>query len=177
MQLNHADVELLVLSSDGALIGALGQALEDSHVIHAVQSVDEAAAVLEAHAVGVFITDIAVNADEVQALTAQLKQHAPELVTIVASDHSDAHRLIELINGGQVFRFLLKPIKPKQTSIWIESAVSKHIELMKNPELLARHVVVEDAPTSVIRKFSDQVMGIASRLMRLRGRSAQPNQV
>lgn len=165
------DVELLLLSNDPQLTKSLQRALNRSHVLHAVERIDDAVQVLERQPVGVLITDIAINADEVQALTNQLKLHVPELVTIVASDHSDAHRLIELINGGQVFRFLLKPIKAKQTSIWIESAIGKHVELLRNPDLLARHVVVEDEG-SKLRKLGDQLAGIASRVMRFRGRSS-----
>jgi DNA-binding NtrC family response regulator len=173
--LEGKDVELLLLSNDPQLTTALDKALEQSHVLHAVEHIDQAVQALEKHAIGVLITDIAINADEVQALTSQLKAHVPELVTIVASDHSDAHRLIDLINGGQVFRFLLKPIKPKQTSIWIESAVGKHVELVRHPELLARHVV-DGAQGSSLRKLGDQLVGIASRFMRFRDRAPQANQ-
>jgi DNA-binding NtrC family response regulator len=174
VSLERKDVELLLLSSDSQLTAALEKALEQSHVLHAVGGIDEAVEVLERHAIGVFITDIAINAEEVQELTNQLKRHVPELVTIVASDHSDAHRLIDLINGGQVFRFLLKPIKAKQTSIWIESAVGKHVELVRNPDLLARHVVAVEEGTA-LRRLGDQLVGIAARMMRFRGRSAHGN--
>jgi DNA-binding NtrC family response regulator len=174
VSLDSKDVELLLLSNDSKLTTALNKALENSHVLHAVAGIEEAVEVLEKHAIGVLITDIAINADEVQELTNQLKQHVPELVTIVASDHSDAHRLIDLINGGQVFRFLLKPIRPKQTSIWIESAVGKHVELVRNPDLLARHVVAGGQGSS-LKKLGGQLVGIASRMMRFRDRPAQPN--
>ena len=163
------------MSNDAKLTAALHKALEQSRVLHAVDGIDEAVQMLERHAIGVLITDIAINADEVQELTSQLKQHVPELVTIVASDHSDAHRLIDLINGGQVFRFLLKPIKAMQTSIWVESAVGKHVELVKNPDLLARHVVAEPESGSSLRKLGDQLVGIAARVMRFRDRPAQTN--
>jgi len=172
--IERKDVELLLLSSDPQLTVALDKALEKSHVLHAVEHVEDAVQVLEKHAIGVLITDIAINAGEVQELTNQLKQHVPELVTIVASDHSDAHRLIDLINGGQVFRFLLKPIKAKQTSIWIESAVGKHVELVRNPQLLARHVVAGQQNAS-LRKLGDQLLGIAARVMRFRDRVMQAN--
>ena len=167
---------MLVLSSDGRLIASLAEALNQSRIIHAVESVADAISVLEKHPIGVLVTDIAVNADEIQSLTSQLKQLLPELVTIVASDHSDAHRMIELINSGQVFRFLLKPIRAKQTSIWVESAVVKHIQLVRNPDLLARHVVDQHADT-VLRRLGDQLLGMASRIIGFRERLAQANEV
>jgi DNA-binding NtrC family response regulator len=157
-----------LLSDDGAFTSALESALGMNYRLHAVASVEQAVAVLEAHPVGVLITDMAIRGDAVQSLTAQLKHHVPQLVTIVASDHSDAHRLIELINGGQVFRFLLKPIKPTQTAIWIDSAVSKHLELVRHPELVVRHAVA--APTTLRRLGEGFLRNVAARLLRLRDR-------
>ena len=167
-------VELMVLSSDNDFTKALESALGMSYRMHAVRGVEQAIELLDKRPVGVVITDMAVNADEVQGLTTQLKHSVPELVTIVASDHSDAHRLIELINSGQVFRFLLKPIKPKQTSIWIESAVSKHLELVKNPSLLARHVVAPPPP-SLLEMGDKLLRNLAGRFLGLRKRIGMGN--
>lgn len=165
-----APADLVVLSSDAEFVAALHEALDAAHRLHVVSGVTEAVSVLEQHPVGVLITDIAVNTDEVQGLTEELKHYVPELVTIVASDHSDAHRLIDLINGGQVFRFLLKPIKPKQTSIWIQSAVGKHQELVRNPDLVARHAVAGPSrPRSGLGE--SLVRRVAGRFLGRRGRS------
>jgi DNA-binding NtrC family response regulator len=167
-----ATIELLVLSQDREFTAALESALGISYRTHAVASVDQAIGVLEQHPVGVLITDMAIHGDEVATLTAQLKHQVPQLVTIVASDHSDAHRLIELINGGQVFRFLLKPIRPKQTAIWIDSAVTKHLQLVRHPELVARHAV---APPTTLRRLGEGFLrGVTERLLRLRER-AEPS--
>lgn len=166
-----SSVELMVLSSDKDFTTALESALSATYRLHTVKGVDEAVDLLGQHPIGVVITDMAVNADEVQGLTTQLKHAVPELVAIVASDHSDAHRLIELINSGQVFRFLLKPIKPKQTSIWIDSAVGKHLELVKNPSLVARHAVA--APPPSLLELGDKfIRGIAGKLLGLRKRKS-----
>lgn len=163
-----AATELMVLSADAAFTQALEGALGMAYRLHAVSSVEQAVNVLGDNPIGVLITDMAINGDDVQTLTTELKHCVPELVTIVASDHSDAHRLIELINGGQVFRFLLKPIKPKQTAIWIDSAVGKHLELVENPSLLARHAVA--APRDSLLVLGDRLLrNIAGRMLRLRG--------
>jgi DNA-binding NtrC family response regulator len=164
----NATIELLVLSQDRCFTAALESALGMSYRTHAVSSIDQAIGVLEQHPIGVLITDMAVHGDEVASLTAQLKHQVPQLVTIVASEHSDAHRLIELINSGQVFRFLLKPIKPAQTAIWIDSAVTKHLELVRHPELVVRHAV---APPATLRRLGEGLLrNIAERLLRLRDR-------
>ncbi|MEQ8858657.1 MAG: response regulator [Pseudomonadales bacterium] len=166
----HQATELMVLSADAEFTAALESALGMNYRLHSVATVEQALRELEDNPIGVLITDTAVSGDDVQALTTQLKHSVPELVTIVASDHSDAHRLIDLINGGQVFRFLLKPIRPKQTAIWIDSAVTKHLELVDHPELVARHAVA--APATSLYELGDRLIrSITTRLLRFRGQA------
>lgn len=165
-----ATVEVLLLSGDAELQQHLRSALGRSRIIHHAADIAEAVHALGKHSVGVLITDMAIDADDVQALTSQLKRYRPELVTVVASDHADAHRLIELINGGQVYRFLLKPIKQRQTAIWIDSAAKKHVELLANPELIARHVVTSGDGS--MRRLVSRVAKLVTRLARLRRRAA-----
>lgn len=161
--------ELLALSNDPQFTSGLEQVLGRRYKLHTAGSVEQAVELLDDNPIGVVIMDITVNADEVQELTSQLKHAVPELVTIVASDHPDAHRLIELINSGQVFRFLFKPIKPKQTANWIQSAVTKHLELVKNPGLVARHVVVKPSRPAGIFKLSDKIVrNVVGRVLKLR---------
>ena len=127
------NVELLLLSRDQQLIDGLKTVLSDSRKLHIAYSVSAAIDILEDNAVGVLVTDTAIDEDAVQNLTAELKRHVPQLVTIIASDRSDAQTLISLINYGQIFRFLLKPIQGGQCRLWIQSAVKKHLELVSLP--------------------------------------------
>jgi len=134
-------VEVLVLSNDQDLTSQLERALHGARTWHKADSVESAVALLESRPIGVLLTDAAVDERAVRDLTASLKRHVPQLVTIVASDRSDAQTLIELINYGQIFRFLLKPFHPGQCRLWVDSAVRKHLELVANPATHSRHVV------------------------------------
>ncbi len=173
--LDPALVEVLVLSQDANLTAALTQALGEDRVIHHVTSVAEAIERLEAHPVGVLVTDTAVSEKEVTGLTTQLKTYVPELVTVIASDRSDAQALITMINYGQIFRFLLKPLQVGQCRLWLESAINKHIELARSPNLVRRHQVRKAAQDSK----ADQGLfgGMRDRMKRIRGRFFQTNQM
>lgn len=125
-------VDVLVLSHDGELLESIcdsAQTLADETRVHRAAGVSEALDVLASEPIGVLITDIAVSEDEVTALTTELKREVPALVTILAADRSDSGLLIDLINHGQVFRFLLKPIPVGQCRLWLTSARRRHLEL------------------------------------------------
>ncbi|MFK7913707.1 MAG: response regulator [Pseudomonadales bacterium] len=125
-------VDVLVLSADPALQEAIcdaAQSLADETQVHRAVDTDAALDVLASAPVGVLITDIAISEAAVTALTTELKQQVPTLVTILAADRSDASLLINLINHGQVFRFLLKPIPVGQCRLWLSSARKRHLEL------------------------------------------------
>lgn len=140
------EVELLVLSADRGLLEGVRDAVGSQWNVHHAQSLPEAIELLGQRPVGVLVTDAAVDEEAVAALTSELKQHVPELVTIVASQRSDAHMLINLINHGQVFRFLLKPVSVGQCRLWLSSAVSRHEELLTRPGAVRRYQVASDAP-------------------------------
>ena len=159
------DIDVLVLTRDAAMVAALETSLDGSHRLHRAQSLDEAVAALERHPIGVMLTDTTVNETQIATLTTTLKRHVPELVTIVASTRSDAQLLIDLINYGQIFRFLLKPLHGGQCRLSIESAVQKHRELTADPSARRRHSVAAREVTD------DGVIGaVFTRIRRLRDR-------
>ena len=174
----HAIIEhmtdVLVLSHDEELIQAISKSAVDGGEVRVATTTDEALALLEQHPVGVLVTDAAVDESSVTGLTTTLKQYVPELVTIVASDRSDAHALIDLINHGQVFRFLLKPVQVGQCRIWLNSASRKYEELVENIGASARHRVasVDDAhdePPSFLTGLLARMEQIKARLGRIGG--------
>lgn len=134
-------VELMVLSEDEALVDDVRHAVEGQWEVHRAETLEDAISLLGERPIGVLVTDAAVDEDAVAALTSELKRHVPELVTIVASKRSDAHLLINLINHGQVFRFLLKPVSVGQCRLWLSSAVCRHAELLAQPEAQRRYQV------------------------------------
>lgn len=165
------DVDLLVLTRDTAMVGAIEAALDGSHGLHHVQSLEAAVAALEAHPIGVLVTDTAVSEEQIATLTTTLKRHVPELVTIVASSRSDARLLIDLINYGQIFRFLVKPLHSGQCRLSVESAVLKHRELAADPTMRRRHAVAERVvePDSVIGAVFGRIRRLRDRFLTLNG--------
>jgi hypothetical protein len=49
--------------------------------------------------------------------------------------------MVWLINHGQIFRFLRKPLSSGRCAISLQAALKHHRMLLKNPELVERHQV------------------------------------
>ncbi len=158
-------VDIVVLTSDSELVGTIIESTNGAHRVHAAEDVKGALEVLFRNPVGVLVTDLAHDERSVSALTEELKRQIPELVTIVASDRSDVKSLIDLINYGQIFRFLLKPISRGQCRLSIQSAVKKHQRLCANPWLKRRHIVPKNP-----RRSRGMVAVIGRVMQGLRGR-------
>ncbi len=161
-------VELMVLSGDSLLCEAVRDAVGGQWPVHPASDVESAIKLLAERPIGVLITDAAVDERGIASLTAELKRHVPELVTIVASKRSDAHLLINLINHGEVFRFLLKPVSIGQCRLWLASAVNRHEELVSRPGATGRHRVIRQADTT--GSPAAETGGWLSGMRRLRGR-------
>ena len=161
-----AAIGFLVLSRDPGLADGVRSAVGDRHEVHTAADLDAAIRTLGEIPIGVVVTDLAVDEGAVTELTTSLKRAAPELVTIVASDRSDAHLMIDLINHGQVFRFLLKPLSPGQCRIWLASAVNRHLELVAHPDATARYTpaATEGEETSIVSRMLTGLRGLRGRL-------------
>ncbi|MGI9204721.1 MAG: response regulator [Woeseiaceae bacterium] len=126
---------------------------------------------IERKEAGVLVTDFTSNSSVLQRMLSTLKQLMPELVTIVASSSRDTTDMISLINHGQVFRYILKPIEPKKLMYEINAASIKHLDLAQSPELAKRHRVVDmsrdEKPEETLNKF-------VTRIRRLRTAGADP---
>lgn len=121
-------VGILVLSADRDLFLAIKEAAPANSVRQS-SSMDMAQAIIRDRQIGVVIADAEVDGMDVEAITRQFRQIAPHIVPIVASKRSDAHALINLINSGDIYRFLMKPVSQGQCRLWLKSAANRYLEL------------------------------------------------
>ncbi len=125
------------------------------------------AEVLEQKEAGVLVTDFSSDIRLLQNMIGALKRHLPELVTIVVSEHRDASDMINLINYGQVFRYVEKPIDSISLRTDVNAAVIKHLQLLEHPDLVQRHQVVEHAAD---RGSSETLSRFIGKVTQMRGR-------
>jgi hypothetical protein len=70
-------------------------------------------------------------------MVAQLTQHFPDMVVVVAGKSEDSQALMRLTAAGQIYRFLLLPLSQGQTRLTLEAATNRHLELGATAQRLA----------------------------------------
>jgi len=121
-------VDILVLTKDDEFLATIRDSARGLHNVHHANTPTQAEGLLKGNTVGVLVTDAAMVGSSIEALTQNLRQAVPRLVAIVAGRRDDGELLMDLINRGQVYRFLLKPVSPGRARLAIEASVKHHLE-------------------------------------------------
>jgi DNA-binding NtrC family response regulator len=133
---------IVVFSTDEEVVNVVQQAVRGRLPVYRASNIVQVIKALVEHRPGVLLTDISDDKATIQSMTARLKEHLPELVTIAVSPHRDVLDMVWLINHGQIFRFLRKPLSAGRCAISLQAALKHHRMLLKHPELVQRHQVV-----------------------------------
>lgn len=141
-----AGLGIVVFSMDPEVIEMVQKAVRGRLPVYTAGNIVQVVKYLTEQRPGVLVTDVSEDKATIQSMTARLKEHLPQLVTIAVSQHRDVLDMVWLINHGQIFRFLRKPLSAGRTAISLQAALQHHRVLLKNPELAKRHEV--DASTS-----------------------------
>lgn len=121
-------VDVLVLTQDDEFLTTIKESSLGTHHVHHAVKPGQAEELMRKNPVGVLVTDAAMAGANVEALTQRMRSHRARLVAIVAGRRDDGEMLMDLINRGQVYRFLLKPVSPGRARLAIEASVKHHLE-------------------------------------------------
>jgi TonB family protein len=135
---------LVILSRDAMLVDIVRKAAPSGMAIRDASGLDEIVDKLPAMEPGVLLVDAAGTSD-IASMLAQLSQHFPEMVVVVAGKREDSGALLRLTAEGRVFRFLLTPLSHGQTRLALKAAAAQHIDLKASS---ARRNVAVDTATS-----------------------------
>ncbi|MEX1669161.1 response regulator [Zhongshania guokunii] len=160
------DIGTLILDDDEATRNTLQRVLGRERAVYSAKNLDEGLEVLEKHKIGVIITELTVGGERVIDLLSALRQHHPSLVAIVLTGQSDAEQGIDLINRGQIYRFLNKPISEGLLRGSVNLAMRRFEILQKNPAQTLR-LAAEAAPPA-----ANDSRGVFKRIGRLFGLTA-----
>ncbi len=111
-----ADQGILMMGSNQDLRNQIRRLCRQHDLnIYGTQSIRQALGAVAARpGIGVSIIELPVNIDEAMQTISLLKEKRPELISIVLTDETHADVAVELINSGQVFRYLAKPVESSE---------------------------------------------------------------
>ncbi len=121
-------VDILVVTRDEEFLDTIKQSVAGTHNVLVANTVSQAQEAVSKLAVGVAILDAAVVGRHLEKTASRLRQAARRLVTIVAGRRDDGEMLMDLINRGKVYRFLLKPLSAGRARLAVEASVKYHLE-------------------------------------------------
>lgn len=122
------NVDVLVLTQDQEFLATIKDSARGLHNVHYANTPAQAETLVGDHKVGVLVTDAAMVGSNIEAITQRLRAKVPRLVAVVAGRRDDGELLMDLINRGHVYRFLLKPVSPGRARLAIEASVKHHME-------------------------------------------------
>ncbi len=141
-----APVDVLVITRDQEFLTTIKESSRGTHKVHYANTLKQAQEAVRKNEVGVAVVDAAMVGDNVEKLTEHLRNLRKRLVAIVAGRRDDGEMLMDLINRGKVYRFLLKPVSPGRARLAVEASVKHHLEAPDSAFKAARKAAAAPAP-------------------------------
>jgi len=114
---------ILTLDSDASLKPTLEGIIGRKAKIVSVVSPTDAMDYLATHDVNIVVTNSSDNLKEDLAFVKVTKANYPQILSVVITEEADSHRVIGLINEGQIYRYLIKPVNLGLLKIYLLSAL------------------------------------------------------
>jgi serine/threonine-protein kinase len=148
---------VLVIDDDPVTYQVVKEVVGEKYVVKWGTSLNEAFAILSDQPnIALVISEVKVANEDITSPLKTLKQHHPNILTIVLTSFQDTGALIELINQGQIYRFLPKPALKGMLEKSIQASIRHYNVMETRPQLMKRYAVEKPKKQSSI---SDTIMG------------------
>lgn len=159
--------ELLVLDRRQTIYEVVRNQFSESCIVHYSQTIEDTVKIFVRRPVKVVIVNVPRGNSDYLSFLKLIKGQHPSIVTIAVMAESDADQMIDLINQGQIYRYLPVTIPPGRTRICIQSAINYANRLQANPVLAERHRVEKDeTPESISQVNRRRIVESMSMLKR-----------
>jgi DNA-binding NtrC family response regulator len=159
---SSAVAHALVLDAAGGVANLVRQIVPESIRVSVAPDIEAALGELVTHDVAVIVAVLSSDGGDVIDAIKQLKKLRPATLVIAISPLHDSRLTIDLINEGQIFRFLLAPPGRELLRRCLVSAFERHAQLRLEPVLAQRHEVEEPRVPQVT--FSGRLLEVWRRL-------------
>jgi DNA-binding NtrC family response regulator len=154
---------VLIIDDDQSTFDTVSGIVGDKYAVKWGKNIDEAFATLSEDAnIAVVVSEVKIGGEDITAPLKTLKEVYPNILTLVLTSFQDTKLLIELINQGQIYRFMPKPILPKLVDMSVAAAIRHYRMMQSTPQLTKRYAV--EKPKEGETKVSGKIMGYLQKI-------------
>jgi diguanylate cyclase (GGDEF)-like protein len=122
----RARYSLLLVDDEPELLDLLAHLFRDAYTVHTARTGAEAIAILERQPVDLVLTDFRMPGMNGLTLLEAARRINPQAVRLVLTSHSDPQDIIEAINRGEAYRYLMKPFKAAELVLTVQQALEAY---------------------------------------------------
>ncbi len=166
---------IMVLGNRAMIAKGAHKVLGDRFKVYVAADFTQAVSLMEQKEIGVILADLRGGDTSALTILKILKREYPLAVGLVLADGADASLGIELINQGQVFRYLTD-VNAKTLRVALIEGLRYYQRIRKNPTELYRHRVEPSREPEAIRiekALADRLPNIRQRMLALLRPSAR----
>lgn len=139
-----SDKTVLFVDDEENILTALNRLLrKEDYSILTAGSGTEALALLEESEVQLVISDQRMPEITGAELLKVIKELYPDMVRVVLSGYAESHAILESINKGEVYRFLVKPWGDGELKMAIRQCLN-HYDLLQERRVMTRKICVQN---------------------------------
>jgi PAS domain S-box-containing protein len=154
--MKNAKISVLYLDDERNNLISFRANFRDLYEVYTASSVDEAKNILSAHDINVLITDQRMpDITGVQFLESIIKDH-PFPVRIILTGYTDIETVMEAINKGQVYRYIMKPFDTDELKIIIDNAYDLYLFRRNSDDALSKYIHLYDKSGDAIFYTDDE---------------------
>lgn len=152
---------LLIIDEDKTTLDTIQEIVGDKYAVKWSTTLEDAFSILSTENIGVIVSEVKIGGEDITDPLKKLKELHPSILTLVLTSFQDSKLLIDLINQGQIYRFMPKPILKKVVEMGVNAAMRQYRACQKRPQLLQRHAVEQPKEE---HKISNKIMGYLQKI-------------
>jgi response regulator RpfG family c-di-GMP phosphodiesterase len=152
------DPKILIVDDEENILNALKRLFrKESYQILTAESGEEGMRILDEHEVDLIISDLKMPLMNGVEFLAKAKEMKPDALRIMLTGHADLKSVMDAIDKGEVYRFLLKPWDDEELKVTIKQALDFYY-LQKENKVLVRTVKKQN---ELLKELEKEYPGIA----------------
>ncbi|MEM7531804.1 MAG: hybrid sensor histidine kinase/response regulator [Chloroflexota bacterium] len=127
---------LLVIDDETEIIKALRRQFRRSYNVHVANSAEEGYSVMEKAPISVIISDQRMPGMTGSQFFDRVKTEYPDAIRLLLTGYADIQAVIDAINDGNIFRYIVKPWDPAELDTIVREAFERYTLIVQNRKLM-----------------------------------------